>query len=80
MKQPLLDNDVFSHLTTDEGSNIMYLNHSLNLTFKKKRHMYVFPMDFEQLILDGLIDTSAFTSSISQFDPIKVKLLSDKAI
>ena len=38
-KQPLLDNDVFNHLTTDEGNNIMYLNLSTNLTLKKKRHM-----------------------------------------
>ena len=38
-KQPLLDNVVFNHLTTDEGNNIMYLNLSTNLTLKKKRHM-----------------------------------------
>ena len=64
-KQPLLDNDVFNHLTTDEGNNIMYLNLSTNLTLKKKRHMYYFPMDFEKLTLDGLIDTGALTSAIS---------------
>ena len=63
--KPLLDNDVFNHLTTDEGNNIMYLNLSTNLTLKKKRHMYYFPMDFEKLTLDGLIDTGALTSAIS---------------
>ena len=36
-KHLLLDNDVFNHLTTDEGNNIMYLNLSTNLTLKKKR-------------------------------------------
>ena len=35
-KQPLLDNDVFNHLTIDEGNNIMDLNLSTNLTLKKK--------------------------------------------
>ena len=39
-KQPLLDADVFNHLTTDEGNNVAYLNLSTNLTLKKKRHMY----------------------------------------
>ena len=52
-KQPLFDNDVFNPLTTDEGNNIMYLNFSTNLTLKKKRHMYYFPMYFEKLTLDG---------------------------
>ena len=35
-KQPLLDNDVFNHLTTDQGNNIMYSNLSTSLTLKKK--------------------------------------------
>ena len=79
-KQPLLDNDVFNHLTTDEGNNIMYLNFSTNLTLKKKRHMYYFPMDFGKLTLDGLIDTGAPTSAISEADLNKIKLLSNEAI
>ena len=79
-KQLLLDNDVFNHLTTDEGNNIMYLNLSTNLTLKKKRHMYYFPMDFEKLTLDGLIDTGASTSAISEADLNKIKLLSNEAI
>ena len=36
---------------------------STNLTLKSKRHMYYFPMDFEKLTLDGLIDTGALTSA-----------------
>ena len=47
-KQPLLDNDVLNHLTTDEGNNIMYVNLSTNLTLKKKRHMYYFPHGFRK--------------------------------
>ena len=79
-KQPLLDNDVFNHLTTDEGNNIMYLNLLTNLTLKKKRHMYYFPLDFEKLTLDGLIDTGTLTSAISEADLNKIKLLSNEAI
>ena len=79
-KQPLLDNDVFNHLTTDEGNKIMYLNLSTNLTLKKKSHMYYFPLDFEKLTLDGLIDTGALTSAISEADLNKIKLLSNEAI
>ena len=79
-KQPLLDADVFNHLTTDEGNNVAYLNLSTNLTLKKKRHIYYFPMDFEKLTLDGLIDTGALTSAISEEDLNKIKLLSNEAI
>ena len=58
----------------------MYLNLSTNLTLKMKRHMYYFPMDFEKLILEGLIDTGALTSAISEADLNKIKLLSNEAI
>ena len=65
-KQPLIDANVFNHLTTDEGNNVAYLKFSTNLTLKKKRHMYYFPMDFEKLTLDGLIDTGALTRRSQQ--------------
>ena len=42
--------------------------------------MYYFPMDFEKLTLDGLIDTGALTSAISEEDLNKLKLLSNEAI
>ena len=79
-KQPLLDNEVFNNLTTDEGNNIMFLNLTTNLTLKKNRHMYYFPMAFEKLTLNGLIDTDALTSAISEADLNKTKLPSNEAI
>ena len=79
-KPPLLDNGVFNHLTTDKGNNIMYLNLSTYLTLKKKRHMYYFPMDFEKLTLDGLIDKGAPTSAISEADLNEIKPLAKEAI
>ena len=42
--------------------------------------MYYFPMDFEKLTLDGLIDTGALTSAISEQDLNKIKLLAPDAI
>ena len=37
-------------------------------------------MDFEKLTLDGLIDTGALTSAISEQDLNKIKLLAPEAI
>ena len=42
--------------------------------------MYYMPMDFEKLTLDGLIDTGALTSAISEQDLNKIKLLANEAI
>ena len=42
--------------------------------------MYYIPMDFEKLTLDGLIDTGALTSAISEQDLNKIKLLANEAI
>ena len=42
--------------------------------------MYYIPMDFEKLTLDGLIDTGALTSAISEQDLNKIKLLANVAI
>ena len=49
------------------------------LTLKRKRHMYYMPMDFDKLTLDGLIDTGALTSAISEQDLNKIKLLANEA-
>ena len=38
------------------------------------------PMDFEKFILDGLIDTRALTSAISEQDINKIKLIANEAI
>ena len=42
--------------------------------------MYYIPMDFKKLTLDGLIDTGALTSAISEQDLNKIKLLASEAI
>ena len=40
----------------------------------------LFSSDFENLNLDGLFDTGAITSAISEADLKEIKLLSNKAI
>ena len=42
--------------------------------------MFYFPMDFGALTIDGLVDTGALTSAISEADLNKIKLLSNESI
>ena len=79
-KQPLLDEDISNHIQFDQERNLSYLPMSTSLTLKRKRHMYYMPMDLEKLTLDGLIDTVALTSAISEQDLNKIKLLANEAI
>ena len=79
-KQPLLNEDLTEHIQFDKERNLSYLPISTSLTLKRKRHMYYIPMDFEKLTLDGLIDTGALTSAISEQDLNKIKLLANEAI
>ena len=79
-KQPLLDDDIANHIQFDKERNLSYLPISTSLTMKRKRHMYYMPMDFKKLTLDGLIDTGALTSAISEQDLNKIKLLANESI
>ena len=78
-KQPLLNEDLTEYIQFDKERNLSYLPNSTSLTLKRKRHMYYIPMDFEKLTLDGLIDTGALTSAISEQDLNKNKLLANEA-
>ena len=79
-KLPLINDEIQNHLTINKDTDVPMLLLSTNLTLKSKRHMYYFPMDFEKLTLDGLIDTGALTSAISEQDLNKIKLLAPEAI
>ena len=79
-KQPLLDDDITNHIQFDKERNLSFLPISTSLTLKRKRHMYYMPMDFEKLTLEGLIDTGALTSAISEQDLKKIKLLANESI
>ena len=86
-KQPLLNKNLTEHIPFDKERKLSYLTISTFLTLKRKRHMYNIPMDFESLrwtydglTLDGIIDTGALTSAISEQDLNKIKLLANEAI
>ena len=79
-KKTLLDEDISNHIQFDHERNLSYLPISTSLTLKRKRNMYYMPMDFEKLTLDGLIDTGALTSAISEQDLNQIKLLANEAI
>ena len=78
-KQPLLNEDLSEHIQFDKERNLSYLPYSTSLTLKRKRYMYYKLMDFEKLTLDGLIDTGALASAISEQDLNKIKLLANEA-
>ena len=78
-KQNLLNEDLSEHIQFDKERNLSYLPISTSLTLKRKHHMYYIPMDFKKFTLDGLIDTGALTSAISDQDINKIKLLANEA-
>ena len=79
-KEPLASIGINQHLRKNPDNDDCYLLLSTNLVLKKKRHMFYFSMDFGELTIDGLVDTGALTSAISESDLNKIKLLSNSSI
>ena len=78
-KLTLIDDELLNRFTIDKETDTSVLLLSTNLTLRSERLMYYFPIDFEKLTLDGLIDTGAPTSAISE-QVLKIKLLALEAI
>ena len=78
--QSLLDEKQFQNiLITKEGEpDCIPLSTSINLKCKKR--MLYFPMDFGELTIDGLIDTGALSSAITEMDLRKILLLSPQSV
>ena len=57
-----------------------YVPLTTNLGLKYKRRMLYFPMDFDELTLDGLVDTGALSSAIPETDLRKIQLLAPQSI
>ena len=74
------DENLTEHIQFDKERNLSFHPISTSLILKRKRHMYYIPMDLEKLRLDGLIDTGAHTSALSEQDLNKIKLLANEAI
>ena len=76
----LLDEAAFLHVLVEKQGEPSYVPLSTNLGLKIKRPMLYFPMDFEELTLDGLIDTGAHSSAIPKADLRKIRLLAPQSI
>ena len=57
-----------------------YVQLTTNLGLKYKRRMLFFPMDFGELTLDGLVDTGALSSAISEADLRIIRFLAPQSI
>ena len=71
----VIDDQILPQLQVTPDGLTRFLQLSTNLPLKNKRKMFSFPMDFGELNIDGLIDTGAFSSAISEADLRKIRLL-----
>ena len=76
----LLDETAFLHYLVKQQRELSYVPLSTNLGLKIKRRMLYFPMDFGELMLDGLIDTGAHSSAIPEVDLRKIRLLAPQSL
>ena len=53
---------------------------STNINLKCKKHMLYFPMVFEELTINSLIDTGALSSAIPEIDLRKIRLLFPQSV
>ena len=71
----VIDDQFLPQLQVTPDGLTRFLPLSTNLPLKNKRKMLYFPMDFGELNIDGLIDTSALSSAIREADLRKIRLL-----
>ena len=76
----VIDDQILPQLQVTPDGLTRFLPLSTNLPLKNKRKMLYFPMDFGELIIDGLIDTGALPSAISEADLRKFRLLAPHTI
>ena len=76
----VIDDQILPQLQVTPDELTRFLPLSTNLPLKNKRKMLYFPMDFGELNIDGLIDTGALSSAISEADLRKIRLLAPHTI
>ena len=76
----VIDNQILPQLQVTPDGLTRFFPLSTNLPLKNKRKMLYFPMDFGELIIDGLIDTGALSSAISEADLRKIRLVAPHTI
>ena len=75
-----IDDQILPQLQVTSDGLTRFLPLSTNLPLKNKRKMLYFPMDFGELKIDGLIDTSALSGAIPEADLRKIRLLAPHTI
>ena len=78
--QSLLDEKQFHNVLITKDGEPDCIPLSININLKCKKRMLYFPMDFEELTIDGLIDTGALSSAIPEMDLRKIRLLSPQSV
>ena len=75
-----IDDQILPQLQVTPDGLTRFLPLSTNLPLKNKRKVLYFPMDFGKLNIDGLIDTGALSSAISEAELRKIRLLAPHTI
>ena len=78
--QSLLDEKQFQNVLITKDGEPDCIPLSTNINLKCKKRMLYFPMDFGELTIDGLIDTGALSSAITEKDLRKIRLLSPQSV
>ena len=76
----VIDDQILPQLQVTPDGLTKFLPLSTNLPLKNKRKMLYFPMDFGELIIDGLIDTGALSSAIPEAALRKIRFLTPHKI
>ena len=76
----VIDDQILTQLQVTPDGLTRFLPLSTNLPLKNKRKMLYFPMDFGELIIDGLIDTGALSSAIPEAEIRKIRLLAPQIL
>ena len=63
---PVIDDQILPQLQVTPDRFTRFLPLSTKSPLKSKRKMFYFPMDFGELKIDGLIDTGAWSSAITE--------------
>ena len=70
----VIDDQILPQLQVNSDGLTKFLPLSKILAIKNKRNKLYIPMDFRELIIDGLIDKSALSSGIPEADLRKILL------
>ena len=71
----VIDDQILPQLQVTPDGPTRFLPLSTNLTLRNRRKILCFPIDFEELNIDGLIDTGALSSAMPEADLRKIRLL-----